>query len=654
MAIRLSRLVIAATVMMPGSAVADDGGGGALALDPLFADNAVLQRDRPVIVSGSARPRQPITVTLGADSASATSDAAGRWQATLPAHRAGGRFDLGVSAQSLRAVTAKGLTFGDVWVCSGQSNMELPVKAALNAEQEIAESTNPAIRLLTVAHDNKPMAQAGFASPVSWTQANPASVANFSAVCYFMARDLHRRLGVPMGLIHASWGGSNIEAWISSTALATLDGQATDIALNALYTHDPVAAQAQLAANWQRWWHMKAGATSSPWIDEGGLEWQAAPLPLRDWKSWGVPATQTLDGMVWFDRIFDLTEAQAAQGATLDLGAIDEIDRSWVNGIPIGNTFGWGADRSYGVPMGVLKAGRNRIALNIYSAWEAGGMFGPADKIAVRLADGTRIPLGDDWRYALPRQPIPAPPAPPWFSIGGKTGMYNAMIAPIGGYAIRGVVWYQGESNTGNPGDYAALLDTLKMSWRTQFGAATPFLIVQLPKFGQIVTRPVTSGWASLREAQRRSTGRDPLAALAVSIDLGDPAELHPQNKQALGVRVARAARSLVYGEPIAPSGPQLAAAIRSADKIVISFQNVTGELVVRSAAGPIAFELCGPADASCRFADAALREGQVMLTGPDIAAATRVRYCWGDAPLCNLYDGAELPAGPFEVAISR
>ena len=650
----LRRSALAGALMASAAIAAAQAPVAPLTLDPLFADNGVLQRDRPVVVSGTAGPGERITIRLGDGSANAKANAAGRWQATLPAHPAGGDFDLSASAGPARVARAKRLTFGDVWLCSGQSNMELPVNRALNAEREIADSANPAIRLLSVAHDSKPAEQTNFASPVSWTPATPASVAGFSAACYFMARDLQKRLNVPMGLIHSSWGGSNIEAWISGPTLTTLDGQAKDIALNALYARDPVAAQAQMAATWQNWWHAKAGPDSSPWKDDGGLTWQAVPLPWRDWKKWGVPATETLNGMVWFDRTVELTAAQAAQSATLDLAAIDEVDQSWVNGKSIGNGFGWATDRSYALPVGTLKAGRNRIALNIYSAWGLGGLFGPADRIALRLADGTRIPLGDGWRYALPRTPLPAPPAAPWYSIGGKSGMYNAMIAPLGRYAIKGVAWYQGESNTGNAGDYATFLDTLKSSWRTQFGAATPFLIVQLPNFGDVVTKPVTSNWASLREAQRRSTERDARAALAVTIDVGDATELHPQNKQAVGIRLARAARGLVYGEKISPSGPQLAAVTRRGAGIAVTFKDVTGALAVRSATAPIAFELCGETDASCRFADAKLVKGEVLLTGPDMASATRVRYCWGDAPLGNLYDDASLPVGPFESAIGR
>jgi sialate O-acetylesterase len=626
----------------------------ALTIDLPVSDNAVLQRDRPLTIGGAAAPGERIDLRLGSIVANGKADARGRWRVTLPSQSAGGDFNMNVSAGVNRSIRVRGLTFGDVWLCSGQSNMELPVKSALNADQEIASSFIANLRLLIIPHDAKPVEQARFASPVAWTPASPASVAGFSAACYFMARDLQERLNIPIGLIQSSWGGSNIEGWISGDALSKIDGHAAAIALNALYARDADAAQRQMADHWQAWWHTAAGATSSPWQAESVLAWQAAPTPLRNWKAWGVAALSDYNGMVWFDQRFDLTPTQALQAATLDLGAIDEVDQSWVNGKPVGNSFGWATERSYRMSAGTLRAGANRVVLNIYSAWGLGGLFGPADKIVLRLADGTRVPLGNGWRYALPKTPVGAPPPAPWHAIGGQTGLFNAMIAPIGSFPVKGVAWYQGESNTGNAAEYAALLDALKSSWRSRFGARTPFLIVQLPGFGAAVTNPVTSGWASVREGQRRSTERDPQSALVVTIDLGDASELHPPNKQAVGFRLARAARSLAYGEAITQSGPKIATVMRRNDAVAIRFKDVTGGLVTRSAASPIAFELCGDIDSTCRFADARLENDVVMLTGPDALNATRVRYCWGDAPLCNLYDRAELPVGPFENAIGR
>jgi sialate O-acetylesterase len=623
-----------------------------LALDPMIGDHAVLQRGHPLAIRGTAAPGEAIMVAFGPVSARGKADAQGRWQITLPPQATGAARSLSVAGRDGRRAVASDILIGDVWLCSGQSNMEWPVKAALNADAEIASSANMAIRMLTVPHTSHPAMQAGFAGPVAWTVAAPATVAGFSGACYFMARDLQKRLDVPMGLIQSSWGGSNIEAWTPAAALATLPGHQDAVALNALYARDRGAAEVMMAQMWQDWWHAKAGAATSPWHDDAGLTWQPVPTPLRDWKTWGVSALRNYNGMVWFDRTVDLTPAQAALGATLDLGAIDEIDQSWVNGRPVGNSFGWATERSYALTPGTLQAGRNRIVLNIYSAWGLGGMFGPADRIALHLNDGTRIPLGDGWRYAMAPAAMPSPPAAPWYAIGGQTGLYNAMIAPIGVTAIKGVAWYQGESNTGNAAEYATLLDTMKAGWRTQFGPATPFLIVQLPNFGAAATRPVTSGWASVREAQRRSTENDPRSALAVAIDLGDPSELHPPNKQGVGLRLARAARSLVYSEGISPSGPRVSSVIRATDGITVKFKDITGTLTVHSAANPIAFELCGDADSSCVFTDAKITGDRILLTNPNPRRATRIRYCWGDAPLCNLYDSEGLPAGPFELAI--
>ncbi len=622
------------------------------ALDSMISDHAVLQRDKPLTITGSGAPGEAVTVAFGAASARSKADARGRWRAILPAQSLGKPRDMVVTASTGRQLTVRDIVIGDVWLCSGQSNMELPVKAALNADAEIAGSTNAAIRLLTVPHASNPAAQSGFASPVAWAIASPASVAGFSAACYFMARDLQARLKVPMGLIQASWGGSNIEAWMPASALAALPAHKDAIALNALYARDRPAAEAMLARTWQDWWHAKVGATRSPWLDDDGLDWQPVPKPWRDWKTWDVPALSNYNGMVWFDRTVDLTPAQAAQGATLETGQVDEIDQTWVNGKPVGNSFGWAVERSYALAPGLLHAGVNRIVLNIYSAWGLGGMFGPADRISLRLADGAHVPLGEGWRYAIPTGPMPAPPAAPWYAIGGQTGLYNAMIAPIGTTAITGVAWYQGESNTATAGEYAMLLDALKAGWRAQFGAATPFLIVQLPNFGNSVTQPVESGWASMRDAQRRSSARDPQAALVVAIDLGEASELHPPNKQSLGLRLARAARNVVYGEAVMPSGPQAVAATRDGSAVRIRFAGVTGALVTHSDARPIAFELCGAAVGTCQFGEARIAADGVVLTGANAAVATRVRYCWGDAPLCNIYDRDDLPAGPFELPI--
>jgi sialate O-acetylesterase len=243
------------------------------------------------------------------------------------------------------------------------------------------------------------------------------------------------------------------------------------------------------------------------------------------------------------------------------------------------------------------------------------------------------------------------PPRAPWESVSGLSSIYNAMIAPLLSFGLRGVLWYQGESNVGDAGRYQALLLALMADWRRQFGAALPFLIVQLPNFGAPSPAAAPSEWANLREAQRRAVAADSYAALAVTIDTGEAQELHPPNKQAVGARLARAARHLVYGEPLSPSGPSVHQARRDGRRIRVSFDDVEGQLLTYSAQRPIGFELCGEAEKSCRFADAALSGGEVLIDAADMPA-NRVRFCWGGAPVCNLYDESGLPAGPFEIAI--
>jgi sialate O-acetylesterase len=354
--------------------------------------------------------------------------------------------------------------------------------------------------------------------------------------------------------------------------------------------------------------------------------------------------------MVWFRRSAHLTKAQAESDAQLSIGAIDEVDETWVNGRPLANSFGYGTERTYAVPKGWLHAGDNSIVINVLSTWDAAGMYGPPEHMALRFADRGTVPLGGQWRYQTVPESMGFPPRAPWESVGGLSTLYNAMIAPLLSFGVRGVLWYQGESNAGDA-RYQSLLASLMADWRDRSASDLPFLIVELPGFGKPSAVAASSAWANLREAQRRAVAADKNAALAVTIDVGDAQELHPPNKQAVGARLARAARRLVYGEAVSASGPVISEARRSGNAVLISFDDVDGQLLAYSALRPIGFELCGPAEDSCRFVDA-LISGREVRIEPAEPKATRVRFCWGDAPACNLYDQSGLPAGPFENAI--
>jgi sialate O-acetylesterase len=624
-------------------------------LAPLFQDHAVLQRDRPIPIWGNAQAGDHVSVSIDAHTVRARADGAGHWRAVIPAIPAGGPYSVEVRTQSGARQSISDVLVGDVWLCSGQSNMELPVSRTLDAAHEISVSAKDSIRVLTVAHASSPVPLEDFAAPVAWQAAGPATIAEFSAACYYFARELQKFQPVPMGLIHSSFGGSSIQPWLSEAALHALGGYDERLEVLRLYARDAAAGNQRLAEIWKAWWQSRAPAGSAPWMSavDDLRDWPAEPEPMRDWKTWGVPELANHDGMVWFRRTVEVTAQQAAQPATLSLGAIDEVDETWVNERAIANSFGWGTERTYELPTGVLHAGRNSIVVNVLSTWDMGGMYGPPDHMALRFADGSAVPLGGRWRYQFVNESMGYPPRAPWESIGGLSSLHNAMIAPLEPYGLRGILWYQGESNADDAAHYQALLAGLMADWRNKFGAPLPFLIVELPNFGAPVTAPTASAWASLREAQRRAVAADSNAALAVTIDIGDRRELHPPNKQEVGRRLARAARHLVYGETVSPSGPQPLAALRDGAHIAVNFSGVDGSLVAYSASRPSGFELCGTDQASCRFVDAVIESNHVLLDSTE-SPPTRVRYCWGDAPVCNLYDRAGLPAGPFEVPIEQ
>jgi sialate O-acetylesterase len=622
-------------------------------LDALYVDHAVIQRDRPIVVSGHAAAGGQVDVTLAGVSAGTKADAKGVWSLTLPALSAGGPHTL-VARSAASTQTVNDVLIGDVWLCSGQSNMEWPVRNTLSADSEVALSANDRIRQVTVARVNSPAPRADFDAPLEWQVAGPGTTGNFSATCYYFVRELQKTVDVAQGIVSSNWGGSRIEPWISEGALRGVGDYKRALDLLGEYQSDKPLAFRHWGKVWQKWWLDQRAITGGkqPWASTDTEGWSAAPAGLGYWETWNVPALGRYDGMVWFRAHATLTQAQAKQVAKLTLGPIDDVDVTWVNGRAIGNSFGLDA-RTYVLPPRSLKAGDNVVTVNVHDFWGNGGMYGPADARAVVLADGTKIPL-TGWEYQIAPSGL-WPPQMPWESLNGVSVLYNGMIAPLGKYGLRGVVWYQGEANASldDARRYQALLAAWMADWRRQFAAPLPFLIVQLANFGALAKAPVDSGWAQLRDAQRRAVAADGNAGLAVTIDIGNRDDIHPTNKQTLGKRLARAARHVVYGEKISASGAQPLSAARAGSDVVVNLGDYEGELLVVGARDPAGFELCGPTQDSCRFVRAQLQDGgKVLLSDATAGSATRVRFCWADSPLCNLYDGADLPVGPFEVEI--
>jgi len=290
--------------------------------------------------------------------------------------------------------------------------------------------------------------------------------------------------------------------------------------------------------------------------------------------------------------------------------------------------------------------------VNVLNTWGAGGMIGPNDHVGLKFSDEQTFPLGDGWLYRKVPAEIPNPPRVPWDELGGLSGLSNAMIAPLDGFKLTGAIWYQGETDAGNPAPYEQLLTALTNDWRKRFDVSLPFLIVQLPNFGKLPAAPGESGWAAIRDAQRRVAEAHPKTGLVVTIDTGNIADLHPPDKRVVGRRAADVARVLVYGEQGIPDGLSPAVVYREGDDVVVEFDPDIDTLRVISAAAPIAFELCGEAHGDCEYADSRIMGNRVLLSGPGSKQATRVRHCWADAPVCNLYGESGLPVSSFEAQI--
>lgn len=633
----MRRALLLAAAAWTGPALAQ------VALAPPFTDHAVIQRDQPILIRGTAAPGEKLTVRLAGKSAVATADGDGNWQAELAALRAGGPYDLDVSGARGSRAAAQDVMLGDVWLCSGQSNMELPVRRALDFDNQAGGFADPGLRLLTIdkATANRPRTR--FAAAPKWQPASGDSVPDFSAACYYMARELRAVRGVAIGAIDASWGGTNIRAWLTPAATRTIYG-AGEADLLALYARDPLAANQEFFPRWADWWRGLSGdaAGDEPWNKPDRLEWTPFPS-ISYWDEWKGGAFKDFNGYVWARRTVTLTAAQAAGGATLSLGVIDDSDETFVNGKVVANSFSWSDARRYAVPAGHWRAGTNEIVVLVGDSWGNGGFQGPADVLKLTFADGSTMPIGDGWSYAIATNKAGGAPRPPWDQIAGLGLIHNAMVAPLGPIRLDGIAWYQGEADVGVRG-YDARLAALIAGWRGQFGRRDlPLLVVGLANFGGPATKPSESGWAMLRDEQRRAADADPAMTLVPAIDLGERLDIHPANKIELGHRLARAAEN----KPL----PHVLGAAWQGDRIVVRFGGVTGALASWSSGQAIGFELCGDAAGSCRFASATAK-GATVEVADDGQPATRLRYAWADTPVVNLFDAANLPVTSFEIPI--
>ena len=607
-----------------------------------YGEHMVLQRGQPIVIAGTAAAGSTVRGTLGKATASAVAGADGSFRLTFPARQASADPLTLTLTDPTGTASWQDMLIGDVYLCSGQSNMEFPLDRAIGGPDVIANTSDPQMRLMAIPKDTASQPETSFGSPVAWAAPSPDSLTGFSAPCFFMARKLRADLGIPIGAIGSYWGGSQIRAWLDPIAGERFYGS-DQIALLRQNVDDPLGAVTAFAPGWQDWWR-EHNDGAEPWANPQAVTWQPVPS-VGPWTQWeGSPLAKDPVGDVLLRHTIELTAAEAKAGGTLSIGIVDDGDMTFVNGQAVGNTFSWDKERHYPVPAGTLKAGSNEILVVASNGWGPGGFQSTPDRLGFAINDGRTIPLADGWQYAVAKE-RGGPPRTPWDTIAGIGGMHNRMIAPIGPMRLAGGAWYQGESDVGIPG-YADRLAALLDGWRRQFGKPMRMVVVQLPDFGERPSSPTASGWAEVREAERSTVAADPNAALASAIDLGAWDELHPPNKLEVGNRLALGAEGKAM--------PMPQTARMTGDTVTVTFSGIEGSLQALGGPYALGVELCGETQESCRYALPALTGDRMTIPVAEGAQATRVRYAWSDAPIVNLFDARGLPVPGFELPITQ
>ena len=620
-----------------------------LRLPLVLSDGAVLQRGAEIPVWGWAAPGAEVSVRLGDAEESTEAGADGRWRVDLPEMPAGGPHALRV-ASGREVAEARDLYVGDVWVLSGQSNMEWTVRLANDAEAEIAAATDPLIRHFKVPQSFAETPQDELAGG-RWAVGSPETVGDFSAVGYFFARDLREAgVDVPIGLLHASWGGSRIEPWMSPAMLGFGEGDVEAVWEAERQKEEAVRTQLLASLGGEI-------PTEDAGMAGGEPVWAAPDLDDADWRTIRVPGVWEeqgypgLDGFAWYRTSFTLSEEEAAQGATLHLGMIDDGDTAWLNGVEVGRTpNAYNQERHYPLPSTALRAGKNTLAIHVEDFQGGGGLYGPPEAFAIEWADGTRRPLaGDDWRFKVGVARVGA---------GGQRNqipmlLWNQMVAPLTVQPVAGVLWYQGESNANSAEEaeaYSGLFESMIEGWRDAWrDDDLPFLWVQLANFMAPPTGPGDAGtWSALRASQSAALDLDHTAE-AVIYDVGDADDIHPRDKQTVGHRLALAARALVYGEgDLVYSGPRFEDLEVVDGRAEVSFSHVGGGLSTRDGLPLGGFAVAG-ADRQWHWADAAIDGDRVLVWSGDVPDPVAVRYAWANNPDAATLTNAEgLPAAPF------
>lgn len=615
-----------------------------ISLPKVFSDNMVLQRDIPIKIWGWAGHGETVTITFIDQTVTAKPDKKGKWRVELAPVAAGGPYEMKLNGKN--EILLSNILVGDVWICSGQSNMEWPLSASLNGTEEAKNASNPRIRLLTVQKNLSALPLADINSD-GWLVCSPEYAANFSAVGYFFGQKLNNDLDVPIGLINTSWGGTNVETWTSARAIEQVDGfqgisaevkSFNPDAINEKFKaqveaiHGPLPGE-DIGMDGDR------ALFADPETDYS--DWKGMDLPTL-WEGAGLDA---LDGIVWFVKEFDLGFPDVQNGAEIHLGPIDDSDITFLNGAEIGRTIQkYNVDRVYKVDKSLLKQGKNILVVRVEDTGGGGGLYGSPEQMFISLT-GKKISLAGSWNYKIGKGD---------FSSGINPNvlpslLYNAMIYPLIPYGIKGAIWYQGESNAERAYEYRTLFPTMITNWRNDWGLGDfPFLFVQLANFMEAADQPGESSWAELRESQAMTLSL-PNTGMATIIDIGEADDIHPRNKHDVGKRLAVSALKVAYGKEIVASGPVFKGMEVKGEKVMIRFENVDSGFFIKNKYGYInGFAMAGE-DRQFYWAKAEIDGKNIILTCTKVKQPIAVRYGWANNPDdLNLYNMEGLPAVPF------
>lgn len=612
-----------------------------VSLPAFFTSNMVLQRQVPIPVWGHAAANENLEIKFHDQVKKLKAGKDGKWMVQLDPEAAGGPYELQVKGSN--SILLTNILVGEVWVCGGQSNMEWSVGQSDHAAKEIKAATNPYIRQIKIQHQVSSLPLADVKTD-GWKICDTSTVADFTAVGYFFAKQVYDSIHVPIGLINDCWGGTNIETWISREGFESSEAFRNMIKAMPRVSLDSISALMKIRSR-QRIEALQEGKL----MGEAAAGFKEPAFNDARWpqiqapQQWENQSIGDLDGVVWLRKTIVLSEADSKKDALLELAKIDDDDITYLNGVQVGSTRQWDAQRKYRIPAGTLRAGKNVIAIRVTDNMGGGGIWGDSADLQLNLGD-TNIPLKGAWKWqvesVLDRISENSLPSL----------CYNAMIHPLVPFSFRGFLWYQGESNADRAWQYRTAFPLLIQDWRKQFkNEQAPFYFAQLASFVTEGNSNTGCSWAELREAQT-NTLQLPNTGMCVTTDLvKDAKDIHPTNKQDVGKRLAAIAMKNLYNKKATCSGPVWQSMKISSNEVILSFDHSDSGLFTPDKYGYVkGFEIAG-SDSVFHFARAFIQNNTVVVSCSGVSNPVAVRFGWmGDASECNLFNREGLPAVPF------